>query len=291
MGTVDLILAALLTGGFYALISVGLNLQFGVARILNLAYGELMMFAAFGTFLAFSLLDLSPFVSLLLGAPLAFAFNFLLFQYVFRPLVRRSPNIGVLEVNAILSTFGLLFLLQGIALVVFGGTDRAYSFLAEPVDVLGATIAQNRLAALVTAILIALAAYGYLRFARLGKALRAIASNAAAAPLVGIDVERLSAYAFAVGGILAGVAGVLISSFITINPTIGTEYTMKALIVVTMGGIGNVLGGLIAGLFLGLVETFGGHLVDPSLVTAFAFALFIVVLLVRPQGLLGRASR
>jgi branched-chain amino acid transport system permease protein len=291
MGALDLLFTALLSGGFYALVSVGLNLQFGVARILNLAYGEFMMLAAFGTFWAFTILDLSPFVSLLLGAPLAFAGNFLLFQFVFRPLIRRAPNTGALEVNAILSTFGLLFLLQGIALVVFGGTDRAYSFLAAPITILDVTLAQNRLAALLVAVAVALAAYAFLRLTRLGKALRAIASNADAAPLVGVDVEKLSAYAFAVGGVLACAAGVLISSFININPTIGAEYTMKALIVITMGGIGHVLGGLVAGMLLGLVETFGGHLIDPGLVTAIAFSVFILVLIVRPQGLFGRMTR
>jgi branched-chain amino acid transport system permease protein len=291
MAFVDILMTALVSGGFYALISVGLNLQFGIARILNLAYGELMMFAAFGTFWAFTLLGVSPYVSLIAGLPLAFAANYLLFKAVFRPLIRRAPNVGALEVNAILSTFGLLFLFQGIALVAFGGTDRAYSFMAEPVVVFGATLAQNRLVASLAALAVALGAYAFLKLSRFGKALRAIASNASAAPLVGVDVERLSAHAFAVGGVLAGVAGLLISSFISINPTIGAEYTMKALIVITMGGIGNVLGGLLAGLFLGLVETFGAHYIDPGLVTAISFALFIVVLLVRPRGLLGRAAR
>lgn len=291
MGLLDQLFTALLTAGFYGLISVGLNLQFGVARILNLAYGELMMFAAFGTFWAFTLLDMSPFVSLVLGAPIAFACNYLLFQAVFRPLVRRSPNTGALEVNAILSTFGLLFLLQGIALALFGGTDRAYSFMAEPVAILGATIAQNRLVAFIAAVAIALSTYAFLRLTRLGKGLRAIASNAAAAPLVGIDVERMSAYAFAVGGVLAGAAGLLISSFVSINPAVGAEFTMKALIVITMGGIGNVLGGLIAALILGIVETLGAVYVDTELVTAIAFALFVAVLLIRPQGLMGRPLR
>ncbi len=291
MGFLDLLFTALLTGGFYALVSVGLNLQYGVARILNLAYGEFMMLAAFATFWAFTLVDLSPLLTVIVAAPVAFAFNLALFRLVFRPLLRRSPDVGALEVNAILSTFGLLFLLQGIALVAWGGSDRAYSFLAQPMELAGVTLAQNRVVALLAAVAVALAAYVFLRRARFGKAMRAVASNADAAPLVGIDVQRFSAYAFAIGGVLAGVAGALISSFIAINPTIGGEYTMKALIVITMGGIGNVMGGLLAGLFLGLVETFGAAYVDPGLVTAFAFALFIAVLIVRPQGLLGRARR
>ncbi|MYZ47786.1 branched-chain amino acid ABC transporter permease [Propylenella binzhouense] len=291
MAFADLIMTALLSGGLYALVSVGLNLQYGVARILDLAYGELMMLAAFGTFWAFTLAGLSPLLTLVLGAPVAFAFNLLLFRLVFRPLVRRSRDRASLEVNAILSTFGLVFLLQGAALALWGGSDRAYSYLAEPVTVLGSVTAANRLLALAGALVTAAAAYLVLRFTRTGRALRAIASNAASAPLVGIDVERLSGWAFAAGGLLAGVAGVLVSSFININPAIGTEYTMKALIVVTMGGIGNVLGGLLAGLALGFAETMGAAFIDPGLVTAIAFALFILVLVLRPEGLLGRRRR
>jgi branched-chain amino acid transport system permease protein len=291
MAFTDLVLTALTLGGFYALISIGLNLQYGVARILNLSYGELMMLAAFGTFWVFSLLEFSPFVSLAVGAPVAFAFNYLLFQIIFRPLVRRAPNTGALEVNAILSTFGLLFVLQGIALVLWGGSDRAYSFMAEPVEILGAIIGQNRLVAMLAAIGIAAVVFVFLEFTRVGRALRAISSNAGAAPLAGIDVERYSAYAFAVGGVLAAAAGVLISSFISINPTIGAEYTMKALIVITMGGIGHVFGGLVAGLALGFAETLCAEYIDSGLVTAINFVLFITVLIVRPQGLFGKANR
>jgi len=291
MNTIDLALTALTLGGFYALISIGLNLQYGVARILNLAYGELMMLAAFGTFWGFALLDFSPFVTLAVGAPIAFGFNYLLFRYLFRPLVRRAPNQGALEINAILSTFGLLFVLQGIALVLWGGSDRAYSYLAEPVEILGGVIGQNRLVALIAALLIAGVAFAFLEFTKIGRALRAISSNAGAAPLAGIDVERYSAYAFAVGGVLAGAAGALISSFINIHPAVGGEYTMKALIVITMGGIGNVAGGLAAGLALGLAETLCARFIDPGLVTAVNFGLFIAVLIARPQGLFGRAAR
>ncbi len=291
MSPADLIFTALTLGGFYALISIGLNLQYGVARILNLAYGELMMLAAFGTFWVFTLLEMSPFWSLILGAPVAFAFNLALFRFVFRPLIRRAPNQGALEVNAILSTFGLLFVLQGIALAFWGGSDHAYSFLAEPVEIMGAVVGQNRLVGLLAAVAIAAVTFGFLEYTRIGRALRAISSNASAAPLAGIDVERFSAYAFAVGGVLAGAAGVLISSFISINPTVGAEYTMKALIVITMGGIGHVFGGLVAGLALGLAETLCAQFISPSLVTAVNFTLFIAVLILRPQGLFGRESR
>ena len=156
---------------------------------------------------------------------------------------------------------------------------------------MGSTITGNRVVALVAAVGLAVGVYVALQRSKTGRALRSLASNPASAPLVGIDVVHYSAIAFAAGGALAAIAGILLSTFIGINPTIGGIYTIKALIVVTMGGIGNVLGGLLAGFMLGMAETFGAMLLDPGLITAISFALFGAVLLWRPQGLLGGSSR
>jgi branched-subunit amino acid ABC-type transport system permease component len=287
----DFILAGFVIGGIYALISIGLNLQYGVARVLNLAYGEFLMLAGYVAFWLFTLLDISPLVTLLIGVPAAFAGSWLLFMYVLHPLFRRTQNPGKREVDSLLSTFGLLFVLQGVALVLWGGTDRFYSFMSSQVAVFGVGMTANRLLALVAALSLALATYAALRYSKTGRALRSIASNPAAAPLVGIDVVRYSAIAFASGGALAAVAGILLSSFVGINPTIGLSYTIKALIVVTMGGIGHVLGGLVAGLLLGMAETFGAFLLDPGLITAISFGIFALVLLWRPEGLFGGSSR
>jgi branched-chain amino acid transport system permease protein len=287
----DFLVAGLVVGGIYALISIGLNLQYGVARVLNLAYGEFLMLAGYAAFWGFSLLGTPPFATMLLGVPAAYAGSWLLFRYVFRPLLGRTRDQGKREVDSILSTFGLLFVLQGIALVLWGGTDRSYSFLAMPLHLFGVVIGGNRLVALVAALVLAFAVYGLLRYSRTGRALRSIASNPEASPLVGVDVERYSGIAFAAGGALAAVAGILLSTFIGVNPTIGGAYTIKALIVITMGGIGHVLGGLIAGLMLGLAETLGALLIDPGLITVINFSLFTLVLLWRPQGLFGGTSR
>lgn len=293
--TVDLFfsffLAGLVIGGIYALISIGLNLQYGVARVLNLAYGEFLMLAGYAAFWGFTLVKLPPLVTLLLGVPAAFAVSWLLFIYVLHPLLGRTANAGKREVDSLLSSFGLLFVLQGVALVFWGATDRSYSYLSSPVHVLGATMTGNRLVALVAALVLAGAVYAGLRYSNAGRALRSLASNPSASPLVGIDVVRYSALAFASGGALAAVAGILLSAFIGINPTIGAIYTIKALIVVTMGGIGHVLGGLCAGFLLGMAETFGAMLLDPGLITAISFAVFALVLLWRPQGLFGASNR
>jgi branched-chain amino acid transport system permease protein len=291
MMLLDFLLAGLVIGGIYALISIGLNLQYGVARVLNLAYGEFLMLAGYAAFWGFTLIGLPPLATALLGAPLAFALSWLLFRFVLHPLLGRSRDAGKREIDSILSTFGLLFVLQGVALVAWTGTDRAYSYLAVPVSMFGAVIGANRLLVLVAALLLSGAVYAFLRYSPVGRAMRAIAVSPHTAPLVGIDVVRYSAVAFATGGALAAVAGVLLSSFVGINPTIGAAFTMKALIVVVMGGIGHVLGGLVAGIVLGLAETMAALLLDPGLITVINFTLFSVVLLWRPQGLFGGSGR
>jgi branched-chain amino acid transport system permease protein len=185
----------------------------------------------------------------------------------------------------------MLFVIQGIMLVMFGGAYFSYSFLAVPVTIAGATVAANRLLALAFAAVIGLALYLYLTRTRLGTAVRAVAVDPQSAPLVAIDVRATAALAFAFGGALVAAGGVLVSMFLTFNANIGVVFTMKALIVVIMGGVGNLLGCLVAGLILGLAETFVATFVDPGLTLATTYAIFLIILLVRPQGLFGTASR
>jgi len=291
MMLLDFLLAGLVIGGIYALISVGLNLQYGVARVLNLAYGEFLMLAGYGAFWGFTLLGAPPLLTLLAGAPLAFVLSWLLFRYVLHPLLRRTADQGKREVDSILSTFGLLFLLQGLALVAWSGTDRAYSYLSVPLNISGAVIGANRLVVLVAALVSSGAVYVFLRYSAVGRAMRAMAVNPGTAPLVGIDVERYSTIAFATGGALAAVAGILLSSFLSVSPTMGVAYTLNALIVVVMGGIGNVAGGLVAALILGMAQTLAAQLGQAGLGTIITFAIFSIVLLWRPQGLFGSSSR
>jgi branched-chain amino acid transport system permease protein len=201
--------------------------------------------------------------------------------------VRRATTRDALEVDSILATFGMMFIVQGIMLTMFGGAYFSYSFLSIPVAVLGETLALNRLIAFGLAVLFGVALYLALTRTRFGTAIRAVAVDPSAARLVAIDVTWISAFAFALGGALVAAAGVLISMFLTFSATSGVVFTMKALIVVVMGGVGNLLGGLALGLSESLVATF----VDPGLTLAVNFALFLGVLLVKPAGLFGRAQR
>jgi branched-chain amino acid transport system permease protein len=285
----EVFLGGLLLGGMYGLIALGLNLQYGVARILNLSYGEFFLGGAFTAFFTIMLWKLNPLLSLFISLPIAFVLNWLIYQCLMVPLVRRSPDQDALDADVVLVTFGLLFVCQGLALVNWSGDLRGYSFLALPVHFLGAIVALNRLVAFLGACALALALFLVLRHTRWGTALRAITIDPVAAGLVGVDVRKSSALAFATGGALAAASGMLISTFIAFSATTGVEYTLKALIVVIMAGVGRVTGTLAAGLLLGVVEAVGGYLIDPALTIAINFALFMVILLVRPTGLFTRA--
>ena len=291
MVVVDIILTGLIIGGMYALVALGLTLQYGVARIMNLAYGEFFVAAALGAFLLYTGLSLSPLVGLGLILPLAFGLNWAIYEVLLLPLVRRAKSQGMLEVDSILATFGLLFAIQGVALATFGGQYFSYSYLSIPVSLLGSTLAVNRLLALAFAAVIAVALYLALTRTRLGTAIRAVAVDPVSAQLVAIDVRRASAFAFALGGTLVAVGGVLGSMFLTLNAAMGVVFTTKALIVVIMGGVGNLMGALVAGLMLGIAETFVARLIDPGLTLAVNYALFLTVLLWRPTGLFGSAAR
>jgi branched-chain amino acid transport system permease protein len=287
---IDIVLAGAVLGGMYALIAMGLTLQYGVARIMNLSHGESLIAAAFGAHWGFTAIAVSPLIGLLVAIPLGFAANWLLYQIVLMPLVRRAKNRGMLEVDSILATFGILFVVQGVMLVLFGGQFNTMNYLSVPVTVLGSNIALNRLIALLFAVIIGTALYLALTRTRQGTAIRAVAVDPVAAQLVAIDVRRASAFAFALGGALSAAGGVLIAMFTTFTATMGVVFTMKALIVIIMGGVGNIAGALLAGLMLGLAETAVARLVDPGLTIAVTYALFLVVLLWRPTGLFGRAA-
>jgi branched-chain amino acid transport system permease protein len=286
----DILLPGLVLGGMYALIALGLSLQYGMARVMNLSYGESLVAAAFGALSLYAGPKLSPLLALLLAMPAAALFNWLLYRLLLERLLRRSTDSGAQEVDSILVTFGLLFVIQGIMLVAFGGQYYSYSYLSIPVVILGSTLAVNRLLALAFAVVIGTAVYLALTRTRLGTAMRAIAVDANAARLVGIDVAALAGLAFAFGGGLVAAGGVLVSMFLTFNASTGVVFTMKALVVVIMGGVGNVMGALVAGLLLGVLETAVARLVDPGLTLAATYALFLAVLLIRPTGLFGRPA-
>ncbi|WP_028465251.1 branched-chain amino acid ABC transporter permease [Nisaea denitrificans] len=285
----DVVISGLLLGGAYALVAMGLNLQYGVARIMNLANGEILILGGLAAFWAFVSFGLSPLLTLVIVAPLAFIGSWAMYKLLLRPLVRRAKTRGQLEVDSILATFGISFFLVGV-MVSLRAEYFTYSFLATPVHLLGTTVAANRLVAALIAAAIGGALYLWLNRSRPGMAVRAVAVSPEAAGLVGINVDRVSAFAFALGGAVTALGGCLISTFVTLDASSGVLFTMKALIIVIMGGVGDIRGAIIAALILGLVETAVASIIDPGLTLVAAYAIFLAVLLFRPQGLFGQGN-
>jgi branched-chain amino acid transport system permease protein len=291
ISVLDALVTGLVYGGVYALLALGLTLQYGVARILNLAYGDFLIAAALLTTLLFQRYQLSPLVAFLLLAPLSFLIHLLVYHLVFVPLERRSGSWRAMEASSILLAFGLSFVVSGTMLAIFGGKLFSYSYLLVPVKLLGSVVPANRLLAFVLALAFGSLAYLLLVRTRIGTAIRAIAVDPDGAPLAGIDVRRWAGLTFAFGGIICSASGVLISMFQTFNVPMGITFTLKALVVVILGGVGNALGALVAGLILGVTESFVARFVSPGLTLAAVYALFILAVLTLRTGILGRALR
>ena len=286
----DVIIIGILLGGTYALMAMGLQLQYGVARIMNLANGEILIAGAVGTFWFFTGYKLSPFWALIFIVPLAFLVNWAIYRYLMLPLVRRAKSQGHLEVDSILSTFGISFIFIGILLAVFGGDYLSYSYFDEAFVIMGENYALNRIMAFLAAIVLSIGLYFWLIRTRAGLALRAVAVNSTAAGLVGINVINSSALAFALGGSVTAAGGMLLSMFLTFDASLGVIFTLKALVIVIMGGVSDIRGTIVAAFILGLAETTVAVLIDPGLTLAAAYVLFLIVLLVRPEGIFGRRA-
>ena len=285
----DIIVSGFLLSGTYALVAMGLNLQYGVARIMNLANGEVLVFGALASFWLYTTSQISPLLTIILVIPISFLGNWLIYRFLLTPLVKRSKTQGHLEVDSILATFGMSFILIGIMVSIEGGFF-AYNYLSMPISVIGSTTSLNRLIAFIIAVFIGSMLYLWLNHTRSGVAVRAISVSTEASGLVGINVPRVSALAFAFGGVVTAVGGALISTFITLDASIGVVFTLKALIIVIMGGVGDIRGAIVAAVILGVVETTVATLIDPGLTLAAAYFIFLLILLFRPQGLFGRRT-
>jgi branched-chain amino acid transport system permease protein len=285
---IELLASGLITGGIYALVATGLNLQYGLMRILNVSHGEFLMLGAYLTYWAHLLTRVSPFAFLpavLIGL---FALGVVIHRFCFRRLAETTPEPDAFEARSLLVGFGLMFLVQNVALLIWGADLRGYSYLAERVSFVGLEFTANRLVAFLCALGMSLALIVVLRTTLMGKAVRAMMQSPTGALLVGIDVRRLHPAVFGLGLALAGVAGALLSMVFEISPSMGEPYTVTALIVISLGGFGSITGSLLGGLLLGVVEAIGMQLTSPSLKMVLSYGVFILVLVTRPNGLFAR---
>ena len=283
----DIVIAGLLLGGLYALIAMGLSLQYGVARVLNVAHGEFIMLGGMGTWWLFKIQGVNPIICIVICGPLAFGLGFLIHRYIFRYLLKKSPSQAAFEGKSLLASFGLSFIIMNIAFMVWGPDIRGYSFLKNTVDIGGALFGANRYVTLGFSLAIGLIFYLFLVRSRLGKAIRAAAQDPTIAGLMGININFVLAFCFGLGAAMAAIAGVLISMSYPVSGAIGIEYTIIAIIVVVLGGLGSILGSFIGGFLLGLVGSVVSHY-DPGLTLAAYYLLFVLLLLVRPTGLFGK---
>jgi branched-chain amino acid transport system permease protein len=281
----NIIVAGLLTGAVYGLMALGLSVIFGVIRIVNFAHGEMMVLAMYGAYLVNLRLGLDP----LLALPLVTLALFLLGYALQRGLINRY--IARPDHEQFLLLLALATIITASLLMGFGPDARnlqlAYAYDSYQI---GAVLLDKvRVLAAAGAVLGAAALWGFFRFTRTGKAIRACADNQTGAQVVGLDIKRLYAVTFGLGAACVGAAGCLMLLLVDVQPYIATDYTLLAFIIVILGGLGSMPGALLGGIIVGVSEALSGFLVEPSFKSAFSFGLLILVLLVRPQGLLGRA--
>lgn len=278
----------LITGGIYALVAIGLNLQYGLMRIMNISHGEFLMLGAFLTWWAHTAWGISPLAFLPAAFVVLMGIGMAVHRLCFRQVAARAPSVEVFEARSLMVGFGLMFFVQNTALLIWGGDLRGYDYLAEPVQVADMRFTVNKLVLFGIALALSLVLIALLRLTLLGKAVRALMQSPVGAQLVGINTRRLHPLMFGIGLGLSGVAGALLSMTYEISPSMGEPYTVTALIVITLGGFGSIAGSLVGGLLLGVVEALGMHFTSPSFKMLLSYAVFIGVLIWRPNGLFSR---
>jgi branched-chain amino acid transport system permease protein len=281
----NVLVFGLLLGGIYGLVSIGLNLIFGVVRIVNFAQGELVMFGMYGSYYAYAYLGLNPYLSVFFVAPLVGLLGVAIQRLVIQPLHNESNM-------QIFATFGLLMMFQNIMLAVSHG--EAFSIGGQVgsavLTVAELKISVARLVTFVAATLITVGLHLFLSRTMTGKSIRAVTQDKRAARVMGINVERTFLLTFGIGAALAGLAGALLTPIYSITPGVGGNFILAAFAVVVLGGLGSVWGAYIGGLIVGVVEAFAGYYIDPALKNAVWFIIFLIVLVVRPAGLLGQVG-
>jgi branched-chain amino acid transport system permease protein len=272
----------LVLGSIYALSALGFTLIFGAARVVNFAYGEMLMLGAFATLSLMNLLDIGFFVALPLAMVVSAAFSVAVYLSVVRPVLGGS------ELRVLLVTTGLLYVLHDLAITVWGTAPRQMDMGVEGIVEIGDVIITNqRLVVVLTMLVLVVALYGVLYKLRVGKALRAVAQNRDAAQAIGLNVDRVVSFSFAVSGALACAAGAFLGALYAVEPGMGGAPLLKSFVIVIFGGLGSVPGAIAGGLVIGMTETLTGSYISSGFKDVFTFLIMIGVLLFRPYGLLG----
>jgi branched-chain amino acid transport system permease protein len=282
----NVVIAGVLTGLVYGLMALGLSVIFGVVRIVNFAHGEMMTVAMYAAVILFEALNLDPFLAIFPVAAAFFVLGYLLQAGLINAFITRPEHaqfmlllaLGLIVVNALL--------------MIFGPDARSVQleYLLESLEAGPLLVDRGKLYAALVACAASAALFAFFRFTLTGQAIRACADNHLGAQVVGLNVKRLYALTFGLGTACVAVAGCLLVPLVDVTPVLGPAYTLLAFVIVIVGGLGSMGGALLGGVLIGVSEALGGLFVAPSAKSMFSFALLIVVLLFRPQGLLGRRS-
>ncbi|HZZ83607.1 MAG TPA: branched-chain amino acid ABC transporter permease [Anaeromyxobacteraceae bacterium] len=279
------LISGVLVGGVYALIGIGLTIIFGVMRVINFAHGELLMVGMYLTYFAFTLLGIDPFLSVLLVIPAMFLFGAILQRVFINRVLDALPQ------NQILLTIGLGLVMSNTAMLLFTSDYKILttSYSSGAFDVLGISLSKPLgISFAITAALTA-ALYWFLIRTDTGQAIRATAQDREAAQLMGVNVKRMSIVATGLGAALAGTAGALISPTYYIYPQVGSAFTLKAFVIVVLGGMGSVVGATLGGIVIGATESLAAVYISSGLKELVVYVLFLLVLLFKPAGLLGKS--
>ena len=276
-------MAGLLLGGLYVTVSIGVSLIFGVMRVINFAHGEFVMLAMYAVYWAHELAGWDPYLTGLAVVPLAFIVCATVLRQFILWLVRSSVLVQVF------ATLGLSIALQNLALVLWKGNFRTIrtEYSSTLVDLFGVQVPLTRLVAFGIATILVIGLHVFLQRTLFGKAIRATAQNRRTARLMGIDVDRVDVLVFGLGIATAALAGVLLMPIYSVSPGVGFQNALIAFVVVVLGGLGSLPGAVLGGLLIGFVEVMSGYFISPSMKQIVYFAVFILVLVVRPAGLLG----
>jgi branched-chain amino acid transport system permease protein len=278
----------LFVGSIYGIAAMGLALVFGVLKMLNIAHGELLMLGGYATFWAFRTFGIDPFVSLAISIPLLFAVGLVLDRTIYHRIVRLLGEEKIK--NSLLVSFGLTLVIQNLAVWLFTADERAVqvAYAGTGLNLLGVSLPYTRLISLGIALIATLALSYFLHRTYPGKAILGTAEDFEAAELAGINIHRVYMLTFALGASLAAVAGTLVTVVYGISPSIGIIWTLKALIVIVLAGTGSILGAFPAGILLGVVEAVSGAFIGSTYREVIGLVIFILVLILRPQGLFAR---
>src|SRR5580698_1914361 len=276
--------AGVLTGLVYGLMALGLSVIFGVVRVVNFAHGEMMSVAMYIAVVLFSSFHLDPLIMLVPIAAVMFVFGYVLQAGLINPFITRPEHSQFLLVVA------LAIIIVNALLIIFGPDARTVqtSYAYDSFEIGPVIIDASKTYAAIAAIVVTALLFGFFRFTLLGKAIRACADNYTGALVVGLNVKHLYALTFAIGAACVGAAGTMMTLITDVTPALGPGYTLLAFVIVITGGLGSMPGALIGGVLIGLTEAVAGVLFTPSAKSMFAFGILVLVLLFRPQGILGR---